>query len=111
MKNAEAHKKLFYKTLEYEKDLSLNVILEWHKNLFGDTKSEIAGQIRKNRVGIAESKYISPLPIEVYPLLKEFFKWYNKNREKLHPVELTAPVNLNLLQYINFQIEIIEYQE
>lgn len=97
VKEAEAHKKLFYKILEYEKDLTLNVILQWHKNLFQETKPEISGKIRKNRVGIAGSKYIPPLPVEIYPLLREFFKWYNKNKDNIHPIELAMLVHLKFV--------------
>jgi Fic family protein len=99
IKEAEAHKKLFYKILEYKKDLSYSTILEWHTVLFQDTKPDIAGDIRKHKVGISGSKFIPPLPIEIYPLLKELFKWYNKNKkeEKLHPIELAALVHLKFV--------------
>lgn len=97
IKEAEVHKKLFYKILEYQKDLSYNTILEWHELLFKETKSDLAGKIRKHKVGISGSKFIPPLAIEVYPLLKEFFKWYNQNKEKLHPIELAALVHLKFV--------------
>ena len=41
VKEAEAHKKIFYGILKYKKDLSLKIILYWHKKLFENTKSEI----------------------------------------------------------------------
>lgn len=96
IREAENHKKLVYKILGYKKDLSYNTILEWHKDLFQDTKPDIAGKIRKYKVGISGSKFIPPLPVEVYPMLIDFFKWYNKNKnkEKFHPVELAAIVHL-----------------
>ncbi len=31
VKEAEAHKKVFFKMLDYEKDLNLQIILKWHK--------------------------------------------------------------------------------
>ena len=100
IKEAEAHKKLFYKLLRNKKDLSYNIILEWHKELFQDTKSDIAGNIRKYRVGISGSKFIPPLPVEIYPLLIDFFKWYNQNKnkqEKLHAIELAVLVHLKFV--------------
>jgi len=100
IKEAESHKKLFYKILKYKKDLSYSAILEWHKVLFQDTKPDIAGNIRKHKVGISGSKFIPPLPVEIYSLLIEFFKWYNKNKnkkEKLHPIELAAFVHLKFV--------------
>jgi Fic family protein len=97
IREAEAHKKLVYKILGYKKDLSYNTILEWHEFLFRETKPEIAGKTRKHRVGISGSKFSPPLPAEIFPLLMVFFKWYNKNVEKLHPVELAALVHLKFV--------------
>ena len=97
IKETEAHKRLFYKLLNYEKDLSYNTIIEWHESLFKETKPDIAGEIRKYRVGISGSKFIPPLAIEVYPLLMDFFEWYNKNKEILQPIELAAFVHLKFV--------------
>lgn len=97
VKEAETHKEVFYEMLKYDKDLSLNVILYWHKKLLENTKKDIAGQVRKHQVGIARSKFSPPMAIEVYPMLMEFFDWYNKNKEKKHPVELAALVHLKFV--------------
>jgi len=102
IREAEAHKRLFYEMLGYKKDLSLGAVLEWHKKLFGETKSDIAGRIRKSRVGIAGSKFVHPLAVEVYPMLQDFFRWYNKNNNKLHPVELAALVHLKFVTIHSF---------
>ena len=102
VKEAEAHKTLFFdEILNYKKkDLSLDVILEWHLKLFQETKPDIAGKIRKHQTRISGSKFIPPLPIEVYPLLREFFRWYNRNKDNdklYHPVELAALVHLKFV--------------
>jgi Fic family protein len=97
IKEAEAHKKLFFQILVSEKDLSLKTILEWHKLLFQDTKSDIAGKIRENRGIVSGSKFIPPLPVEIYPLVRVFLSWYQKNREKTHPVELAAVMLLKFI--------------
>jgi Fic family protein len=97
VKEAEAHNKLFYEILGYKNALSLNTVLGWHRKLFQETKPDIAGKIRKNRVGISGSKFMPPLPVEIYPLLKEFFAWYDKNKDKLHAVELAALVHLKFV--------------
>lgn len=90
VKEAEVHKEIFYKMVDYRKDLSLQIVLYWHKELFQDTKpAEIAGKIRQHQVAISGSKFMPPFPAEVYPLIREFFKWYSKNK-KLHPVELAV---------------------
>lgn len=97
VKEAEAHKQVFYEMYGYNKDLSLNLILYWHKKLFNDTKPAIAGRIRTHGVAISGSKFVPPSPVEVAPLLKDFFKWYAKNKDKIHPVELAAVVHLRLV--------------
>ncbi len=97
VREAEAHRKLFYEILAYKKDLSLNVVLEWHKKLFQETKPDIAGKIRKTRVGISGSKFVPSLPVEVYPILQDFFKWYERSKNKIHAVELAALVHLKFV--------------
>jgi Fic family protein len=97
VKEAEAHYKIFHEMLNYKKDLSLQIVLYWHKKLFEATKPEIAGRIRKHQVAISGSRFIPPFPAEIYPLLREFFKWYDKNKKKLHPVELAALVHLKFV--------------
>ena len=97
IKEAESHEKVFYDMFECKKKLSLSLVLYWNKLLLGQTKQEIAGQIRKHQVLISGSKFVPPLPVEVDLLLREFFKWYNKNKEKVHPVELAALTHLKFV--------------
>ncbi len=97
VKEAETHKNVFYESLDCKKDLSLDLILFFHKKLFDETKKDIAGKIRQNQATIAGSKFIPPFPAEIYPLLMDFFKWYRKNKDKMHPVELAALVHLKLV--------------
>jgi len=94
IKEAESHRKVFYEMLSYKKDLNLQIVLFWHKELLGSTKSDISGRIREHQVAISGSKFLPPSPVEVYPLLKNFFGWYEKNKTKMHPVELAALVHL-----------------
>lgn len=97
VKEAEAHREIFYEMMQYKKDLSLQVILYWHKKLFENTKPEIAGKIRQHQVAISGSKFVPPFPAEIYPLLREFFKWYAKSKNKLHPVELAIGAHLKFV--------------
>lgn len=94
---AESHKSVFYEMVEYKKDLSLKTILYFHKRLFDSTKPDIAGKVRQHQVAIAGSRFMPPFPAEVYPLLTDFLKWYDKNKGILHPVELAALVHLKLV--------------
>lgn len=97
VKEAEAHEKLFYEMLEYGKELSLHILLYWHKQLLESTKPDLAGKIRQHQVAISGSGFMPPSPIEVPVLLDEFFRWYTKSRQTLHPVELAACVHLKLV--------------
>ena len=97
VKEAEAHKKVFYEMMDYKKDLSLSTVLYWHKLLLQDTKPDIAGIIRNHQVAIARSKVELPFPAELDTLLHEFFIWYNKNKSKLNPVFLSALVHLKFV--------------
>ena len=97
VREAEAHKKVFYEVLKFKKDLSLDLILHWHRMLFLETKKDMAGILRKHQVAISGSKFIPSSPVEVYLLLREFFKWYEKNKSKINPVELAACVHLKFV--------------
>jgi len=97
VKEAEAHKIVFFDMMNYKEDLNLKTILHWHKLLFKKTDLEIAGKIRKHSVGVARSKTKFPLAIEVDFLLRDFFKWYNKSKNKLNPVELASLVHLKFV--------------
>lgn len=97
VQEAQAHRDLFYEILKSKKELSLQVVLSWHWNLFHLTKPDISGKIRKYPVAISGSKFMPPSPVEVYPMLTEFFRWYNKKKDKLHPVELAALAHLKFV--------------
>ncbi|HEX9845923.1 MAG TPA: Fic family protein [Candidatus Nitrosotenuis sp.] len=94
---AEAHRDLFFEILKSKKDLSLQEVTDWHWKLFNKTKADLAGEIRKYQVAIKGSKFMPPTPVDVYPMLTEFFEWYNKNKNKLHPVELAAIAHLKFV--------------
>jgi Fic family protein len=38
-----------------------------------------------------------PFPAEIYPLIRDFFKWYNKNTNVMHPVELAGLAHLKFV--------------
>jgi len=94
---AQAHKEMFYHMLNYKKDLSLAVILHWHKMLFTQTNTEIAGKIRAHGVAISGSTFVPPSPVEINPLLKNFLRWHRKNKDNVHPVVLAGLVHLKFV--------------
>jgi Fic family protein len=97
VKEAEAHKKLFYSMQDYKKELSLQICLFWNKLLLEWTKHDIAGKLRNHQVAISQSKFLPPMPSELDFLLKDFFDWYNQNKDKLHPVILAGLVHLKFV--------------
>ncbi|MBU1198323.1 MAG: Fic family protein [Nanoarchaeota archaeon] len=97
VKEAEAHKAVFEELIKEKDDLSLKLVLEWHKKLFENVDMEIAGRIRKHPVAIAGSKFEPPMSIELNYLLREFFQWYKNHKNKLHSVELAALVHLKFV--------------
>lgn len=97
VREAEAHQRLFFEILRYDTDLSLETVCQWHKKLFKETKPDIAGKIRDYEVRIGGSKFIPPKPETILLLLKDLFKWYNKNKRKLNPAELSALVHLKFV--------------
>ena len=101
-KEAEAHEKVFFEMLNYEKNMNLQIILKWHKDLMQNTKEDIAGKIRTHDVAIAQSKFKPPMYIELGTLLNEFIDWYREQRTKIHPVELAALVHLKFVPMNNY---------
>jgi len=97
VKEAEAHKNIFYEMLSYKKEITLATLLHWHKALFEETKKDIAGTLRKYNIEISGSRYKPPYPIELDVLLTEFFDWLKQNRKKIHPVHLAALVHLRFV--------------
>jgi Fic family protein len=97
VKEAELHREVFYEMINYNKNITIATVIHWHKELFKDTKKEQAGKIRNYDVGITGSKYIPPHAIELDFLFREFFDWYKKNKDKMHPVNLAALVHLKFV--------------
>lgn len=96
-KEAEAHARLFHEMLEQKNDLSLSLTEEWNWKLLKDTKPDIAGKIRRHGVRISGSKFIPPTPVELRPLMNDFFLWYHKTKDKTNPVELAGLVHLKFV--------------
>ena len=94
---AEAHDRLFHEMLGQKKDLSLALAEEWNWKLLEDTKPDIEGKIRRHGVRISGSNFIPPTPVELRPLMNDFFLWYHKHEDKTNPVELAGLVHLKFV--------------
>lgn len=82
------HSKVFFKVLNAKKDISIKNILQWHKEIFFETKSDIAGKFRDYLVRVGD--YRAPDWQDVNKLINEFFSWYKKSKKIMEPVELSA---------------------
>ncbi|MDD4983400.1 MAG: Fic family protein [Candidatus ainarchaeum sp.] len=94
---AKKHQELFLKIIESKEDVSYSSILYWHKFLFTESKGDIAGKVRTYPVWISGSKFNPPGPNEVDFELKDFFKWYEKNKQKLDPIILSSLVHFKFV--------------
>lgn len=94
IKEAEAHKKVFYLMLDFKADLDLDTILSWHKLLLQETKPDIAGKIRDYPVLIGSSEFYPPKPEYLEYMISDFFSWYDRSKESMHPVKLAALAHL-----------------
>ncbi len=96
-KEAEAHDKLFHEMLMLKKDLSQELVQEWNWKLLKETKPDVAGKIRRHGVRISGSNFVPPTPVELQPLLNDFFSWYRGTRTKTNPVELAGLVHVKFV--------------
>ena len=91
IRETESHAKVFLELLKTTEKISKKLLLKWHKDVFGETKPDIAGRFRNYlvRVGI----YIAPDWQDLEKLMEQLIKFVNEsklNGSKLNPVELTA---------------------
>jgi len=86
IKETEKHSKVFLEMLNKKEKISNELLLRWHKDIFGETKADIAGRYRDylGRVG----SYIAPDWQEIGKLMKELIIFTNKPR--MNPAELAA---------------------
>jgi Fic family protein len=86
IRETEAHFKTFLEMLDKPEKISKELLLKWHKDIFGETKSDIAGRFRDFLVRVGP--YRAPDWQDVENLMKDFFKFVKE--AKLNPIELAA---------------------
>ena len=89
IRETEAHFKVFLDMLNKKELISKELLLKWHKDIFKETKSDIAGRFRDFLVRVGP--YRAPDWQDIEKLIKSFFKFVNVS--KLNPVELAARVH------------------
>lgn len=86
----QAHAALVRRLVERPEPVDLAHLLRWHKELFGQTKPEIAGRLRDYQVRILGSRHIPPTALEVRPMMLELIRWTKRSAETVHPVQLAG---------------------
>ncbi len=86
VKEAEYHAKIFLEMIKKKEKISNKLLLTWHKQIFGETKQDIAGKYRDYLVRIGNHR--APDWQEVIKLMNQLIKFINES--KINPVELVA---------------------
>jgi Fic family protein len=86
VRETEAHSEVFLKMLEKKEKLSKDLILKWHEEIFGMTKSDIAGKYRNYLVTVGG--YLPPDSEKINKLMNNLIDFINSS--KLNPVELAG---------------------
>ncbi len=86
IKETENHSKVFLAMLEKKQKISCKLLLEWHKNIFSETKPDIAGGLRDYLVRIGP--YIAPDWQDIQRLMNDLMKFVHQ--KNMNPVELAG---------------------
>ena len=87
VRETEGHSKVFLRMLNKSEKITKGLLLGWHKNIFDETKPDIAGKFRDYLVRVGP--HLAPDWQDVEKLMKNFVELINKNK-KMNPVELTG---------------------
>jgi len=86
IRETESHAKVFLGMLKTEEKLSETLLLKWHRDIFEETKPDIAGQFRNYLVRVGP--YVAPSWRDLEKLVKQLIMFVNES--KLNPVEIAA---------------------
>ncbi len=86
VRETEAHSKVFLEMLK-NKEITNEILLNWHRQIFGETKSDISGKFREYLIRVGS--YLAPDWQEVKGLMNELILFI-ENSKKMNPVELSA---------------------
>ncbi len=89
--HAEAYD--YLQTIATDKKLDVADILKLHELFYKRIDHGKAGKFRTVQVFISGSRHPLPTPSQIPSLMDEFLRWYQRNEEILHPVELAALVH------------------
>jgi len=89
IKETEMHSKVFLEMLDKKEKISNNLILQWHKSIFIESKPDIAGRFRDYLIRVGD--YLAPDWQGVRILMKKFIEFVSET--ELNPVILSARVH------------------
>ena len=87
IRETEAHSKAFLNMLGKKEKITNELLLEWHKDMFGETKPDIGGQYRDYLVRVGP--YLAPDWQEIKKMMNELIEFIRSNKE-INPIELSA---------------------
>ncbi len=93
---ARSHAALSERLFRAPETIDLSHLLRWHRELFHQTKADVAGQLRQYEVRIRGSSFQPPSALEVRPLLLELLRWNARQATTAHTVERAAEFHLRL---------------
>jgi Fic family protein len=86
----QAHARLLERLIAARERVSLSNLLSWHKDLFSQTKPDIAGRLRTYEVRIGSSKHKPPPSEQVEPMLRALIRWSRQSTGRLHACEIAG---------------------
>jgi Fic family protein len=91
------HLELINKLLDNKQEINNKNILKWHKELFINSKEDIAGKIRNYNVKISLSRFNPPTSIELKYELNDFYKWYKQYNNRINKILLSCIIHLKFV--------------
>ena len=86
IRETESHSKVFLEMLKTDEEISEELLLKWHKEIFEETKPDIAGQFRNLLVRVGP--YVALDWRDLEKLVKQLMTFVNES--KLNPVEIAV---------------------
>lgn len=86
IKETELHAKVFLEMLVKKEKIMRELMIRWHKEIFGETKHDIAGVFRNYLIRVGS--YVAPDWQDVKKLMNELIEFINKSN--MNSVELAA---------------------
>lgn len=87
VRETESHNKVFLEMLKKNEKITRGVLLKWHKEIFEETKPDIAGKFRDYLVRVGA--YLAPDWQDVENLIRDLIIFIDKNKN-INPVELSG---------------------